>query len=220
MKEGKKMLFKKLLVLTSCMALMAASASAAPLTNFDTNKGSLDLGVWHTGTIVNHGEDFSGANRINGGLTVGVGGPWGLQYRYFDMQTNSNTHSSVFPAPVGQYSNQYKGSTNEFNVLYSLGKNVALFAGVNKVSGNLVSSSPISSLNSNQEANQSLFQGGVVATMPLGHSVDGYALAGFGTHKLRQAELGLSAKLSDGLQANVGYRGFHVNNIDDTALSV
>ena len=220
MKEGKNMLLKKALVITSCLTVMAASASAAPLTNFDTYNGSIDLGAWDTGTIVNHTEKFSGANRINGGVTVGVGGPWGLQYRYFDMKTNSNNHTSVDPA--GEYSNRYKGSTNEFNVLYSLGKNsrVALFAGVNKVSGKYISSSAISGLNSSQEADQSFAQGGVVATIPLSKNLDAYGLAGFGSHKLRQAEVGLSAQVSDDLQANVGYRGFHVNNIDDTSLSV
>ncbi|MBC8016619.1 MAG: OmpA family protein [Sporomusaceae bacterium] len=215
------MLFKKLLVLTSCMTFMAATVSAAPLTNFDTNKGSLDLGVWNTDTVVNHGDDFSGLNRFNGGLTVGVGGPWGLQYRYFGMKTKPNTYSTVIPDPIGEYSSHFKGSTNEFNVLYSLGKNsrVALFAGVNKVSGEFITSSAIPGLSSTQKGSESILQGGLVATIPLSKSVDAYALAGFGSHKLRQAELGISAKLSDDWQANVGYRGFHVNHLDDT-LSV
>jgi OOP family OmpA-OmpF porin len=213
------MLLKKLLVITSCMAFITASASAAPLTNFDTYNGSLDLGVWNTDAKVG-GEDFSGLNRFNGGLTVGIGGPWGLQYRYFDMKTKSNTHSTAVPGEL--YSDHYKGSTNEFNVLYSLGKNsrVALFAGVNRVSNKLINSSFTPGLNSIQEDSRSVFQGGLVATMPLGHRVDAYLLGGIGSHGLSQGEVGLSAKVSDSWQANLGYRRFKVDNaFDDNSRS-
>lgn len=204
------MSIKKLLVLTSCTVFLAASASAAPLTNFDTYNGALDLGAWHTAATVG-GEGFSGTNRFNGGLTVGIGGNLGLQYRYFDMQTKDNTH---IIGGTDIYSDHYKGSTNEFNLLYSLGKDsrVALFAGVNKVNNKLIATSIVPGLGGTQEASQTVFQGGLVATMPLSKSIDAYLVGGMGGHGLRQGEVGLSAKVSDNLQANVGYRRFQIDN--------
>ncbi len=191
------------------MAFIAASVSAAPLTNFDSYDGSLDLGVWNTAAKVNSA-DYSGKYRFDGGLTIGVGGPWGLQYRYHNMNTKSNTYS-FFGNNSGLYSSHYEGTSNEFNVLYSLGKDshVALFAGVNRVSSRLVNSGYI---NNAPSGNQSVFQGGLVATAPLGKHLEGYLLGGVGSHGLFQAEAGLSAKLSDDWQANVGYRWFQINN--------
>ncbi|MDR3590313.1 MAG: OmpA family protein [Negativicutes bacterium] len=203
------MLVKKLILLTLCMAFFVAAVQAAPLTNFDSYSGSVDLGGWKTAATVDS-LDYSGLYRFNGGLTVGVGGPWGLQYRYYDMNTKANTYSFL-GGGLGLYSQHFEGTTNEFNVLYSLGKDshVALFAGVNRVSSRLITSGFI---DQTLTSNRSIFQGGLIATMPLGDSFEGYLSGGIGAHRLAQAEVGLSAKLSDDWQANVGYRWFRINH--------
>lgn len=182
------MSIRKSLVTTLCVGLMAASAQAAPLTNFDTYNESIDLGVWKTNATVSS-VDYSGKYRFDGSWTAGIGGRWGLQYRHFNMNAKDT----------------YEGNTNEFNAIYSLGKDsrVALFAGVNRVSNTFGGASE----------KKSIFQGGVQATAPLGHVVDGYVIAGVGAHSLAQAEVGLSAKLSSDWQANLGYRWFKINDV-------
>ena len=205
------MSIKKLLLLTSCTVFIAATAQAGPLTNFDSYRGSVDLGVWKTAATVGS-EDYGGLYRFNGALTVGVGGPWGLQYRYHNMDTKNNLYPYfINTQQVGLYSEHYKGTTNEFNLLYSLGKDShwALFAGLNRVSSQLVRSGYI---NNTLEGTQSVFQGGLVGTIPLGHRVDAYLLGGLGSHGLSQLEAGLSAKVSNDWQANVGYRSFQIDN--------
>ncbi|MBP2652313.1 MAG: OmpA family protein [Firmicutes bacterium] len=184
---------KKLLILFCLIPMICiGTAQAAPLTNFDVYNGSVDLGGWRTEVTSDH-QDFSGQYRLFGSATWGLNDHWGLRYSYYDIAPHDRTPNQSF-----------NGSTNELNLLYSLGKdsNVALFAGVNHIRSEYCS----------YKNTYNVAQAGVIATAPLNDRLKAYAIIGAGGHNLVQTELGLSANLRDDWQANIGYRWFRIKD--------
>lgn len=201
------------------MLCVAVSAQAAPLTNFDTSHGSVDLGMWHTdasisGLIKGYTfDDFSAAWRPYGGITYGIGEHWGLRYAYHGMASDRDI---INLDTIHRIRLDYRGTTNELNLLYSFKKDsrVALFVGANRVKNELRINASWCGKGA-WEGTRTHFQGGLVATAPLSHKVDAYGLAGFGTHGLFQGELGLAYKVKDNWQANIGYRWFRLKDCFD-----
>jgi len=213
---------KRYIALCLCIMLcLATSVQAAPLTDFDTWRGSFDLGVWRTGvTITEEGSvDFPAKWKFYGGITHELGGPWGLQYRYHGMGTKDGFigRSLSNDQFINIYGN-YKGSSNEFNLIYSLNKGVALFAGANRVHNELRYTNGTSDMFA-AEGTRTHFQGGLVAKAPLNNKVDAYGLIGAGAHGLFQAEAGFAFKMKKDWEANVGYRWFRVKEAFDEAYS-
>lgn len=216
------------LTLSLCgMLCVAVSAQAAPLTNFDTWRGSADLGMWRTEASVSNlkwdggwGDKLSADWRPYGGITYGLGGHWGLQYVYHGMASDGSYSPSYQPRLNRSFEPHYrsgmginyKGSTNELNLLYSFKKDsrVALFVGANRVKNELRFSHDWGT--KSLEGTRTHLQGGILATAPLGSKVDAYGLVGFGTHGLFQGEAGFAYKMKDDWQANVGYRWFRVKD--------
>lgn len=205
--------------------LMAGTVQAAPLTNFDTYRGTIDFGVWNTkasfDTAVSH-YSFDAKSSIYGGITYGFDDRWGIQYSYHGINTAEKfVYSRLIDGIIFDYKAKIKGSTNEFNVLYSPGEKsrTMFFVGVNKVNINI----PVTgsrhdtgeaiSVNDN-DGSVKVFQIGAAATAPLGKSVDGYFVGSVGGHSLLQAEVGITGRINDNLQANLGYRWLKVNDID------
>ncbi|HBS59503.1 MAG TPA: hypothetical protein DEA44_09570 [Firmicutes bacterium] len=146
------MSLKKIILPGLCLVLLAATAQAAPLTNFDTYKGSVDLGVWRTDVSLSDlpdpysqyhqyytyypNFDLSAKWRVYGGITYGLNDRWGIQYRYHSMAGDAETTGRYIddgPARAADfsvsatdypygYNLSYKGNTQELNLLYSLKK--------------------------------------------------------------------------------------------------
>lgn len=228
------------------MLCTVTSVQAAPLTDFDTWRGSVDLGAWRTDVSLsndnNNCEQSSDCHlnladkwRLYGGITHGLGGPWGLQYMYHGMAAD-DTLLSEYEYEYeygdgyegeGEYDNYYywkesfayKGHTNELNLLYSLKKapGVALFVGANRVHNELryTYTDNFSTGTNTWEGARTHFQGGVMAKAPLSDKVDAFGLVGFGSHSLFQAEAGIAFKMKNDWEANVGYRWFRVKDAFD-----
>lgn len=208
------------LTLSLCgMLCVAVSAQAAPLTNFDTWRGAADLGLWRTKAstdmiIVDGGNDFAADWRLYGAMTYGLGGHWGLQYIYHGMASDEDIMPDMRASVrvPGRQHIDYRGSTNELNLVYSLRKDgrAALFIGANRVKNEL----RIQGAGS-LAGTRTHFQGGLTATAPLGHKWDAYGLVGVGSHGLFQGEAGFAYKMKDDWQANIGYRWFRVKDAFD-----
>jgi len=211
----------------SGMLCVATSAQAAPLTDFDTWRGSIDLGAWKTDVNISEdhdGVDLDGEWNFTGGITHKLGGRWGLQYQHHGMSADGNwfggdkevySDVEVATAQIGRYREKvdYTGYSDELNIVYSLKKNVALFAGANRVRHELRYTNLESDFSA--EGKRTHFQGGVVAKAPLSDKVDAYGLVGGGTHGLFQAEAGFAFKMRNDWEANVGYRWFRVKDAFD-----
>ncbi|MDR3577190.1 MAG: OmpA family protein [Anaerolineaceae bacterium] len=209
-------MFKKSLVLfILCVLLVSTTAQAAPLTSFDTWQGSVDLGLWKTDTTLSStplvdDRTFTGDNKLFGGITYGLDKKWGLQYKYYGINTKQQIIASVpGNAALSEYG-KIKGDTNEINVLYSLNPNLALFAGVNRVHTQFDTS--LLTAFTQYTATRNIFQGGIVGKAALGDRTDAYALAGGGCHGLFQAEVGVGIKMGDSWEGNLGYRWFRVRD--------
>jgi len=188
----------------------AVPAQAAPLTNFDTWRGAADLGMWRTKASISEviaggeGDNFSANWRLYGRVTYGLGEHWGLQHVHHGMASHEYLTSGLRV--------EYRGRTNEVNLLYSLKENarVALFVGANRVT-NKLTFRDLGSL----DGSHTYAQAGLVATTTLSDKVAAYGLAGFGGHGLFQGELGLAYKVRDNWQANLGYRWFRIEDAFD-----
>lgn len=232
------------------MLCVAASAQAAPLTDFEDWRGSFDLGAWRTEASVDdlfHNDPYETAKmmdlhdgyyydipdmdakwRINGGITHQLSGRWGLQFMHHGMASNKawemqseypsyenyKAKSIIYEKYGGSVN--YTGRTDELNVLYSLQKGVALFAGANRVHNELrLTTNYDGTFKDTFEGTRTLFQGGVIAKAPLSDKVDAFGLVGFGSHSLFQAEAGFAFKMKNDWEANVGYRWFRVKDAFD-----
>jgi OOP family OmpA-OmpF porin len=156
-------------------------------------------------------DDLDAKWRLNGGITYGIGGRWGLQYTYHGMASDGIHQSDQGRQPYVKY----KGNSQELNLLYSLKKDsrVALFVGANRVHNELNYTCPLlPSGGVSFEGSRTHLQGGVVAKAPLSNKVDAYGLVGGGTHGLFKAEAGLAFKMKKNWEANVGYRWFRVKD--------
>lgn len=214
-----------LMVVCLSALIFVGTVQAAPLTEFDTYRGSVDFGLWKTDASFSDIPDpkgnwwdapfpFNNANsadfpaewRLSGDITYGIGGPWGLQYKYHGMASGEAAFEQNIDDP-------YKGSTNEFNVIYSLRKGVALFAGVNRVYSELDASNQFH--NWSLKGTQTVAQGGIIARAPLSNRLDAYGLVGVGGHGLFQAGTGVALKMGKEWEANLGYRWFRMNDAFD-----
>lgn len=237
------MFLNKIVLPGLCCMLVAAAAQATPLTSFDEYDGSLDLGMWHTDVSKTDDRDkpwtkldLSGKGRVFGGITYGLNERWGVQYMYHGMAADGvftmeePTAPSENPAEyraaspnIARRTNhkEYRGNTQEFNLLYSLkkGSNVALFVGANRVHNELhgieYNSDNYPMNDRRDEGTRTHFQGGLIGKVPLGEKIAAYGLVGVGSHRLFQAEAGLSFKIKNNWEANVGYRWFRVHDAFD-----
>ena len=127
------MMKKKSLVLAAVMAACATSfAFATPQTQWNQGQWQLDLGAWNPKAEIDSsnwkGSDFQEKTdskwNFQGGLSYGLTDKWGLQYNYYGLKTKYN----------GDHDN-YKtdGDEHEVNLVYSINKNFAAFAGWNRI---------------------------------------------------------------------------------------
>jgi len=133
---------------------------------------------------------YSTRDNLYGAITLGLNDKTGIQYRYFDIKS-----------PKTDASKQY-GKNMEYNLIYSLQRNLAMFAGVNqyKIADTTTNAMSI----------------GLLAKAPVGKNIEAYTIAGIGQHSLRHLEVGLAANVAKDLDVNVGYRVFQGIDRNDT----
>ncbi|WP_296909966.1 OmpA family protein [uncultured Megasphaera sp.] len=190
------MMKKKSLVLAAVMAACATSfAFATPQTQWNQGQWQLDLGAWNpkaevdTSNFDDNQGNISTDSKWNfqGGLGYGLSDKWGLQYNYYGLKTGSNDKMEGT-----------NGDEHEVNLVYSINKNFAAFAGWNRIKNSFK--------DSNYSQTNNIAQIGLIAKAPLAKNLDFYAKGALGTKKTALWEAGLGYSITPDLDISAGYR--------------
>ena len=185
---------KKKVVVSTLMALVAGAsiASAAPQTTWNQGEWQLDLGAWAPKAKAD-GVSSDTKWNFNGGLGYALSDKWALRYDYHGLKTKAGAFKT-------------DGDEHEVNLLYSLGRNVALFGGWNRINNDL------GKLGS--ETNN-VAQFGVTTKFPLAKNLALCADGALGTKKTSLWDAGLSYTLNKDWDLNAGYRYVDTKLNDD-----
>jgi len=204
---------KKLTFIFAIIAILALTGvcSASPLMNYSKGKASIDLtirpGYVNIFTSVGSSETKDAdKNNFEGTITYGLGHNIALQYR------NTTGNSETFPITVFGLTNNNARSTlnaQEFNILYKLNKNVAVYLGwvqakVGQPAGEYNISTGIARL-FDDYAKKNDYQVGLVGTKKLGPKLTGYASAATGKY-ITNYEIGIGYEVAKNVEFNLGYK--------------
>ncbi|MDR3591279.1 MAG: hypothetical protein P4N41_16620 [Negativicutes bacterium] len=178
---------------------------ASPLMNYEAGKGSIDL-TWR-----NTEDDVSGythailpeRNNLDATLTLGLGNNFAFQYRNFEPKSPVVRWNYGGTITTGQF----KLTSNEFNVLYKLAKNVSVFAGDVSASG--YRWTPISSYTTDTK---NYWQVGLIGRTEIAPRTTLWASAAAG-NDLTNWEAGVSYEFAPGWELNVNYRELKTNKL-------
>ncbi len=113
---------------------------------------------------------------------------WVLQYGYYGLKTDT---SNEMPGT--------DGDEHEVNLVYSINKNFAAFAGWNRIKNSFKDGVNYSNTNN-------IAQIGLIAKAPLANKLDFYAKGALGTQRTAMWEAGLGYSVTPDLDINAGYR--------------
>lgn len=189
---------RKSLVLAAVMAACATSfAFATPQTQWEQGQWQVDLGAWNPKASIDSNKingwkkgDVSSDSKwdFQGGLTYGLTDKWGLQYGYYGLKTGTNNE---MPGT--------DGDEHEVNLVYSINKNFAAYAGWNRIKNSFKDGVNYSNTNN-------IAQIGLIAKAPLANNLDFYAKGAVGTQRTALWEAGLGYSITPNLDINAGYR--------------
>ncbi|MCH4166457.1 MAG: OmpA family protein [Megasphaera sp.] len=194
---------KKSLALAALAAACVTSfAFATPQTQWTQGQWQLDLGAWNpkasmdsNNTYLKDG-DLSTDTKWNfqGGLGYGLSDKVALQYNYYGLKTggNDSTHN------VGT-----DGNEHEVNLVYSLNKNFAVYAGWNRIKNSFDNAS---FHDNGYEQTNNVAQIGLIAKAPITDNFDFYAKGAVGTQRTTIWEAGLGYTFGDNFDLSAGYR--------------
>lgn len=196
----------KVAVMAALAATVTGAAFATPQTQFKQGQFQIDAGAYfpkatadsieskdtETG-IQNATDDFRTKTKANftGGLTYGITDCLGIQYQYTGLNTKEK----------GEWGDKTKGYMNEANLVYSLDKYAAVYAGWAGIKNKLADKEGTYFSKTNNIA-----QAGLILKAPIGHVVEVFGKAGIGTKKTTTWEAGLGAKITPDLDIAGGYR--------------
>lgn len=124
-------------------------------------------------------------------MTYGITNRLGIQYQYTGLNTKEK----------GEWGDKTKGYMNEANLVYSLDKYAAVYAGWAGIKNKLADKEGTYFSKTNNIA-----QAGLILKAPIGHVVEVFGKAGIGTKKTTTWEAGLGAKITPDLDIAGGYR--------------
>ncbi len=176
---------KSILTLTAALAVcMSGAALAAPQTAFQQGEVQVDVGGWNPKAEVGPVSTDSKWN-FQGGVTYGLSDKAAIQYQYTDLTTDIDDHDAT------------KGNQHEVNLLYSLNKNVAAYAGYSRIDNDF---------NHIGSSTNNIAQVGLIGKAPLANNLDVYGKVGVGAKSTTTWEAGLSYGVTPDLDINAGYR--------------
>ena len=206
--EKEKNMNKRVLAAFAATAVLGvAVAGATPQTSFDKGETQLDLGAWNVKTTVgyedNAGNDykFDGKWNFTGGVTHALSDKLAVQYEYHGLNSGRLQGGTA----------ELDGDQHELNVLYSLNKNLAVYAGWTqlKIDGQ------------GFEAKNSVAQIGLVGKAPITDKLDAYGRVAIGSKSTTIWEAGLGYSITDDLDVNAGYRFVNTDtpNVNDSSTT-
>lgn len=203
---------KKISLLVVMPLFINSVAFASPLMDYSAGKGSIDL-MWrdtkNTENLYGQSYDYNKKYNLDGMLTLGLGNKLAFQYRNF-APTSANTN---WGGEVGNF----KLTTNEFNVLYKLDKNIAILAGGVNAKG--YAQDTTNSAGSNGFSTRNLWQVGVVASTAIAKKTTLWGGIAVGKD-LTNYEVGIGYEFSHGWEFNINYRDFDLKNFNSSDDSV
>jgi hypothetical protein len=208
---------KKMSVIVIALVLISSTAFASPLTDFSSGKGAIDLTLRDTTnsgnvTVAPYIISGDGASKLNldGALTFGLGNNLALQFRAFSPESKDTTLTGAMTG-----TDRSKFTTSEFNILYKLDKNVAIFTGYVTAKGEMSFSNYPGKNFTTKSKN--LWQFGVVASTPIGEKTTLWASAAAGTNSLTNLEIGVGYEIAPNLELNVNYREIKASDFTGTS---
>lgn len=243
---------KKITLIAIFLFALTSVAAAAPLMDFDKGKVAIDytfrpsLDFNATGNIsgqffgqpisgLSGSRDFSGDSNLELGLTVGIGNRWALQYRQYNPTGNIWSPRISNPEDPKQYiaaSFDAKIRSDEYNLLYSLNKNWAAFAGVVRAKGGVATSASASLALGEGEywsggltipelwsKDKNIFQFGVVGSYEIAKKTHFWGRTSFGSD-YRNWEAGLSYDIGKDVQFDVSYRDTKFDKLKFAGLNI
>ncbi len=200
---------KKVVLVVSFLFLFSAVGFASPLTDFSQGKASVDLN-WRIDSEHEYdGGSLDGSNSsYDLGLTIGLGNKFAFQWQ--NQTAKSKDYSGTITDGINTASGTVntKLTANQFNILYSLDKNVAAFVGYTQAKNEIdyrgtLNGVPGSGTISGKNVNG--WQAGFTGSFPMGDKLSGYGTLGFG-NKIVNLEFGLSYEFSKNAELNLFYK--------------
>ncbi|MDR1702051.1 MAG: porin family protein [Sporomusaceae bacterium] len=206
---------KKIALLTACLFLMSSAAFAAPLTDYESGKASIDLMVRSSKNTLSFADfDFDSKYNWEPSVTVGIADKWALQYRNLNAKSGA-TDSSGYVIGIPYYGKATaKLQASEFNVLYSLTPQVSAFIGYVSAKGNIYAENYIGPNIDASSSRTNTWQVGVLGNAPLAEKVSAYGVFGAGSKWLNY-EIGLSYAFTENVEFNVDYRYVKAKDLDE-----
>ena len=201
---------KVICALGLCLSV-GATASAAPADSYDAGKVSVDLGTALSPTLdVSPGNSFDAKNNFYGGVTVGLGHNFALQYKY--DKTEAKEVNTYYDASGYTEKDNGKVTVNTVNVLYKVNPAVSAYVGNRHAAGEMhnqwgyydYDGSFVSDAETRISASKNYAQAGVIGQVKLAKDLSGWGDLGIGPDLLT-CELGVGYHITSNLAANVSY---------------
>jgi predicted porin len=207
----KKILFAFIVIMMNSSTLMAS-----PLMDYSAGATSLDImlrpSTEFTSEISNVSKIFDGdINVYDITFTKSIGHKLALQYSSYNPQT------TIERSFISSYSNQFTLQNKEFNLLYKVNNNIALFTGLsnNKLKFDGDQGPGITHY---AAETKKIWQYGLSGKQKLGGKVSLYEVGALGKN-LTAWKVGLGYKLTKDVEFNVDYRYLQVNELTIPAFT-
>lgn len=212
---------KKLLLLTVSVIMgLGATALAAPSTNYDLGRVSVQAGINTVNDIKTVMKSASAFNQLDtksfdgheknkpyAGITVGLGHNMAIQYRYEQLKSNPDVN-----ATDGQFSYTNKLKTQEYNFRYSLAKILSVYAGDYHVKFTGSSDNPNDL--AVHEKKKDYPHVGATCVLPLVANFCAWADAGVGIN-MYHYEVGVGYKIAKNLCLDVSYKYLRLDKVGE-----
>lgn len=171
---------RKIVGIVIVLAMAGTMVYASPMTNYHTNQGEVNLGMWQTkadNSFYKSGKEWN----FTGGLIYGIDEGRALQYQYYSLGTDDTN-----------------GNSQELNLLHTLRPDVAVYGGYNRIR--------MTDFGAYGDRTNNVIQVGLIARHPLTDNLDIYGKGALGTRNTTIWEAGVNYELDRDLDVNAGYR--------------
>ena len=192
-------------------AFDGAVASAAPAENYEAGKVSINLGTTILPKLeVSPGTSSDASNDFSGGLTVGLGHNFALQYGY--DKTGAKEVNTYYEDVGYTEKDNGKVTANTVNLLYKINPKVSAYLGNRHVSGELncqwggydLDGSFYADKTTNVTASKNYVQAGLIGQTELAKNLTGWGNIGVGSGLLT-CQVGVGYRVTSNLTANLYY---------------
>ena len=202
---------KKLLALLAVAAMGISVVGATPQTSFTKGETQIDLGASNIKAEAGFREDgdrYTDSSdskwNFDGGVTHAFTDKTALQYNYQGLNVKGTDEEGDWKS---------NNRMHEVNLVQSLGKNVAAYAGWARISGDVFDGED------GTNSKNDIAQLGLIAKAPIGNKLEAYAKGAVGTKHTSAWEAGLGYKVTKDLDLKAGYKRINTELTDDASVT-